>query len=148
MSFIKSLKSLTIPYGSRVWGGATEESDYDYFIPCKNYELILTLLQNQKIEFSRHGSVYYHNNNFDIIIEFTYKDRLYQLTYFEDPILSQAYEQTIHYVNEFAGKVLIQNKKYRHSVFEAFHHILKHHKLSKLENINNFMKEKHPEWFI
>ena len=54
-NLISFIEENCIPYGSRVWGGFTKNSDYDYLVDTSILLKLLSLLKLYNIEYKNHN---------------------------------------------------------------------------------------------
>ena len=137
-SDLATLISQSIPFGSRVWGGSTPKSDFDFVLPA-SYAL---------------GSAWKRVNQYlydkspwiNFTFTYTYQGRVYQ---FCVPYSSDQSKvlTSIEIMNSLSKHYDVSNRKARHTTFEAIVDIL-----SGIPNsspiANEFISKHFPEYLI
>ena len=108
----------TIPFGSRAWGGWTEDSDWDYVAAARHIEIVRTLLSIYEME-DVTWAVYDGNILGNVAsVKYTQGGKVFNLVFYADrklPILHRLNE----YMSEI-GEESLQKKIVRCALVENF----------------------------
>lgn len=141
---VEKILELRVPYGSRLWGGSTSVSDYDYLIPTEYFSKLRELLIKYNIKYNAKDLGY---DTIEVCIEFWYDNKKFQLnTPYEE--YENAYFKAIDMVNKVVEcKGFISNKENRVRIFDsAFEYYQTNKQLDKL--ITDTLRDKYPEYVI
>jgi len=141
------LSKLTIPFGSRVWGGATKKSDYDYVITFQNWKILGATLNANKVKYkstSRYRDIMRINDTIDITIN----SKHYQLSLITSQNDFKKFVRTINLMTDYCKNKDINKKSTRHKLFEAFHTFIRTGKRTLDPSVNKFIETSYPELLI
>lgn len=146
-NLISFIEENCIPYGSRVWGGFTKNSDYDYLINTSILLKLLSLLKLYNIEYRNHN-LYKPKLKNSGLYDIKINNKTYQFIYYANDNHYYKFTQVINLMAKYSSIYDMSNKKFRYNAFEQFFYIV-HNKTKVLDNqINNFMNEYFPEYGI
>lgn len=136
------LRPYVTPFGSRVWGGATETSDLDLLVSIDNYQEVCEILDSYLIDYTRTNVIY---SMMISKLTFIYEGIKFELSFTDQPSMFTAVE--------IAGAFLKTRKpteycdrNFRVNVFESLTSFLKHGKTFGYEaDLFAFVKQHYPE---
>ena len=142
----KQLAEVAIPFGSQVWGGATNKSDYDFLIRVKDFDKLRLLLEINKVslDFSDMYKKTLHNSD---EVQFAINGKKYQLIMYYSLDNFDNFKSAIHLMSAYLSEPLV-DKKARIACFENFYFFTTHKALTLNNDINKFLMDAHPEVFI
>ena len=147
-NLISFIEENCIPYGSRVWGGFTKNSDYDYLINTPILLKLLSLLKLYNISYKEHN-LYRPKLKNDGLYTIEINNKKYQFIYYYSYDNSYyGFDEAINIMTKYSSIYDMSNKELRYNAFKQFFYIV-HNKTKILDDqINNFMNEYFPEYGI
>ena len=139
-----------VPYGSRVWGGYKEESDYDYVINDKTYKELSKLCSKYDIKYNTRVDSRYESLPLAIEkqITITINGNKYQCSVPTD----RSYDKFISAVRamtDYTNGNPIKARSARIQTFETFVRLVaspeQYHRVNQQYN---FINDNYPEFFI
>lgn len=149
---IQKIVSESIPFGSRIWGGAKKNSDYDYIVDHSTYDVLVKLAKKTKLKYNCEiDDSYTHLPlGIDRMITMDVGDKTLQFTVPQKKIREDfiaAVKLTTHYVEE--NSVDMSTKKKRVKVFENFIDlVVDQKKYTQKFAQYNYLFEKYPEYLV
>lgn len=141
-SLPERLRPYVTPFGSRVWGGATETSDLDLLISNNNYQEVREVLDTYLIDYT-HTNVAY--SMMISKLTFIYEGIKLELSFTDQPSLFTAVEITGAFLKT-RNPTEYCDRNFRVRVFESLVGLLKHGKISDYKSdLFTFVKQHYPE---
>ncbi|MGD8306171.1 MAG: hypothetical protein PVF17_05925 [Ignavibacteria bacterium] len=146
-NLINFIEQNCIPYGSRIWGGFTKNSDYDYLIDTSILLKLLSLLKLYNINYKEHN-IYRPKLYNDDLYTVEINNKKYQFIHYFNNKDYYKFSQAINLMTKYSSIYNMSNKKLRHKTFGQFFYIV-HNKTKVLDDqISNFINEYFPEYGI
>lgn len=132
------------PYGSRVWGGSTKKSDYDYICTFQQYADIRNACYYYDVDY-KHTEDYNDSIRYNILV--TVKaDKVYQLLVPYSSDLSN-YQSAVAAMDSYSSIYDMSSKKLRHSTFTSFYKFFVESKVLP-DKLRLHLEEHSPELLI
>ncbi len=146
---MKLINKITIPFGSRVWGGASRKSDYDFMVDMDNYNKLQDLFDISGIKYKVDSGGSY--SELEIGLGYIINTRLcgnkIQICLPRSNNVEK-FKRCIDMMTEYSKIEDMSHRVDRYHHFDLFMYIVKNKTQTLDVKLNKFMEEKYPEYLI